>query len=184
MKTTGVIRRIDELGRIVIPKEIRRNLGIRDGENMEIFTDDVSIILKKHSRIISSMDIINKIGDLTKNIMNYEIMVTDREKVIYAEGTSLSPCKDELLSQDLKNLIDARESINENEEQLINFENSKINGYFSINPIISSNDSIGLVIIYSSSKLSNAEINYSKLLAKLIGEKIDITWLNNFFMIK
>ena len=175
MKTTGVIRRIDELGRIVIPKEIRRNLGIRDGENMEIFTDEVSIILKKHSRIISSLDIINKIGDLTKNIMNYEIIVTDREKVIYAEGNSLIPCNNKLLSQDLKELIDARESINGNDEQAVDFENSKISGYFSINPIISSNDSIGLVIIYSSSKLSSAEINYSKLLAKLIGEKIDIT---------
>ena len=47
MKSTGVIRRIDELGRIVIPKEIRRTLGIRDGENVEIYTENDSIILKK-----------------------------------------------------------------------------------------------------------------------------------------
>lgn len=46
LKSTGVVRRIDDLGRIVIPKEIRRNLGIRDGENVEIFTESDSIILK------------------------------------------------------------------------------------------------------------------------------------------
>ena len=51
LKSTGVIRRIDELGRIVIPKEIRRNLGIRDGENVEIFTESDSIILKKYNII-------------------------------------------------------------------------------------------------------------------------------------
>ena len=49
MKATGVTRKIDELGRVVIPKEIRRNLGIRDGESLEIFINEDSIILKKHS---------------------------------------------------------------------------------------------------------------------------------------
>ena len=51
MKTTGVIRRIDELGRIVIPKEIRKNLRIKDGENIEIFIEGENIILKKHSML-------------------------------------------------------------------------------------------------------------------------------------
>lgn len=57
MKSTGVVRRIDELGRIVIPKEIRRNLGIRDGENMEIFTESDNIILKKYCRMTSNSDL-------------------------------------------------------------------------------------------------------------------------------
>ena len=51
MKATGVIRRIDELGRIVIPKEIRRNLGIRDGESIEIYIENDNIILKKYYRM-------------------------------------------------------------------------------------------------------------------------------------
>ena len=53
MKTTGVIRRIDDLGRIVIPKEIRKNLRIKSGESVEIFVDGDSIILKKFSQIES-----------------------------------------------------------------------------------------------------------------------------------
>ena len=49
MKSTGIVRRIDELGRIVIPKEIRNNLRLRSGENIEIYTDNDSIIMKKFS---------------------------------------------------------------------------------------------------------------------------------------
>ena len=53
MKTTGIIRRIDELGRIVIPKEIRKNLRIKNGESLEIYLENDSIILKKYSQIES-----------------------------------------------------------------------------------------------------------------------------------
>ena len=53
MKTTGVIRRIDELGRIVIPKEIRKSLRIKNGESLEVYLDGDSIILKKFSQIES-----------------------------------------------------------------------------------------------------------------------------------
>ena len=49
---TGVTRKIDELGRIVIPKEIRKNLGIREGESLEIFTSEDSIILKKYFLLV------------------------------------------------------------------------------------------------------------------------------------
>ena len=174
MKTTGVIRRIDELGRIVIPKEIRRNLGIRDGENIEIFIDDNSIILKKHSRLANTYDIINKIGVLTQDIMNYNIIITDREKVILSYGSVVENLKDKVISQRLIDLIDLRETLSDNQEITIEFEDNKLLGYFSIFPIISSTDSLGLIIIYSKNKLSNDEIKYSKLFAKLIGEKIDI----------
>lgn len=174
MKTTGVIRRIDELGRIVIPKEIRRNLGIRDGENIEIFTDENSIILKKHSRLTSASEIIEKVGDLTSNVMEYSVIVTDREKVVLALGEEVSELNNKVISKQLINLIDQRESNFENLEITLEFADIKIKGYFAITPIISSNDSIGLIIIYNKNKLNDNEIKYSKLFAKLVGEKIDI----------
>ena len=176
MKTTGVIRRIDELGRIVIPKEIRRNLGIRDGENIEIFTDESSIILKKHSRLTNIDELIFKLGDLTNDIMNYSIIVTDREKVILALGDNIKSLFNKKIPKILINLIDQREAINDNQELTIEFETEQLSGFAAINPIISSNDSIGLVIIYNRNKLSESEIKYSKLFAKLVGEKVDIAW--------
>ena len=95
MKSTGVVRRIDELGRIVIPKEIRRNLGIRDGENIEIFTENDSIILKKYYRMSTSSDLASNLCELVYNNFNYKSMITDREKIIACAGFSadIKKCK-------------------------------------------------------------------------------------------
>ena len=84
MKSTGITRKIDELGRIVIPKEIRRNLGIRDGESLEIFTDEDSIILKKHSQMERFEDLGAKLGEIINTIFKVDVIITDREKVIVA----------------------------------------------------------------------------------------------------
>jgi len=176
VKTTGVIRRIDELGRIVIPKEIRKNLRIRDGENIEILTDENSIILKKYSRIANYLDVVEKIGDLTSSIMNYSVIATDREKVVFVSGIENKDLLGKLVSKDLISLIDQREILNNELETKMFFEKIELCGYFAITPIISSNDSLGLIIIYNKNKLSNAEIQFSKLFAKLVAEKIDISW--------
>ena len=174
MKSTGVIRRIDELGRIVIPKEIRRNLQIRDGETLEIFIENDSIILRKHSIVATAFDMINKLGSLTNDIMNYSLIITDREKIIYISDKNLEIIKGKNISAKLINYIDGRECYNSKEEITLSFDELDLKGYFSISPIISSNDSIGLIILYSKEKMNIEEEKYSKLLAKLIGEKTDI----------
>ncbi len=170
MKSTGVIRRIDELGRIVIPKEIRRNLGIRDGENVEIFTDSDSIILKKYYRMSTSTDLANSLCELINSEFNYKIMITDREKVISESGF-----KEELINKSLPqefiNIIEEREVLEGN--KTIVFENIEISGNFVFIPIISLNDSIGLVILYSEENLTN-EASIGKLVASIFSKKLDI----------
>lgn len=168
MKSTGVIRRIDELGRIVIPKEIRRNLGIRDGENVEIFTDNESIILKKYCRMTTNIDLANNLCDIINNVFNYNIIITDREKVIASRG--YPNIIDKKLSQEYLNIIERRE-ITEKESLLI--EDNNIEEKFVLVPIISLNDSIGLVII---SKENNTEdaTNIGKLISNIFSRKLDI----------
>ena len=70
MKATGVVRRIDELGRIVIPKEIRKNFRIKEGENVEIYIDDNNIILKKYSELKNLSDISSNIIDSVFSVIN------------------------------------------------------------------------------------------------------------------
>ena len=82
LKSTGVIRRIDELGRIVIPKEIRRHLGIRDGESLEIFTEENQIILKKYSKVLEYADLSNKLCEIISSVMNFSMIITDRDKIV------------------------------------------------------------------------------------------------------
>ena len=171
MKSTGVIRRIDELGRIVIPKEIRRNLNIRDGESLEIFTESDSIILKKHLRMTSSNDLANFLCDLIYSDFNYKILITDREKIISVGGLSQELISAKL-SGEYQEIIENREIIEKNDYTL-NLNKTSLTGNFIFIPIISLNDSIGLIIMYNQEKLTN-ELSIGKLVSSLFAHKLDI----------
>ena len=82
MKTTGLIRRIDELGRVVIPKEIRRSLRLKDGEEVEISLGAEELILKKYSRLSALQQICDNCADSLYKVLGAEVIVTDTYKVI------------------------------------------------------------------------------------------------------
>ena len=107
MKEIGVVRKIDELGRVVIPKEMRRSLGIRDGESLEIFVDNQSICLKKTSLLLSLENIATTIIQYAYDTMGLSILVMDRDKVV----ASLVPdYLNVLYNQTLNRLLEERES--------------------------------------------------------------------------
>ena len=88
MKSTGVVRRIDDLGRIVIPKEIRRSLRIREGDSLEIYSEgSEGITLRKYSQVENIESFINQYVDAIYSTSRKEIIVTDREKIIAAAGS-------------------------------------------------------------------------------------------------
>lgn len=170
MKSTGITRKIDELGRVVIPKEIRRNLGIRDGESLEIFTDEDSIILKKHSQIEKYEEMGSKLCELINSVFKVNVIVTDREKVVAASENKEIMGK--MLNKDLIYLIDNREELMEKQMQNINFDNINIQGYFTIVPIIASIDSLGLVLIVANDDKDYGDL--ARLMSKILSEKINI----------
>lgn len=171
MKSTGVVRRIDELGRIVIPKEIRRNLGIRDGENVEIFTEYDSIILKKYNRLIGTGYLASTLCDIVYNDLGYKIIITDRERIIAESGINKDLINKNIL-KDEETIIENRETITK-ENTTLKIDNIELTGNFVFVPIISLNDSIGLVIIYNETKLTN-ELSVGKLIASIFSKKLDI----------
>ncbi len=167
MTKSGITRRIDELGRIVVPKEIRNNLGIRDGEPLEIYIENNSIIIKKYSQVENIKDISKIICDIISDICKVDILITDREKVI-VNSNNLNMINIEL-DKFLKSLIDNRETyISNGEDNYLN-----IKKYFTIVPIITSTDCSGLVIILSKSK-NEENLTYAKLAQKLIVQKLDV----------
>ena len=88
MKATGIVRRIDDLGRVVIPKEIRRTLRLREGTPLEIFTDrEGEIILKKYSPIGEIENFAKAYAEAMSQIAGHRVLVTDREKVIAVAGS-------------------------------------------------------------------------------------------------
>lgn len=168
MKQTGVTRKIDELGRIVIPKEIRKNLGIRDGESLEIYTSDDSIILKKYYEVKKLEDVCDKLCEMIKNIYDVNILITDREKVV---SSSISNYKDKLLDEDLIELIDERELLISDKLLTKKIGNDEVIGYYTVVPIVASSDSLGLVIIVDEVKTYE---RLAKLVAKIVVDKVDI----------
>jgi len=168
LKQTGVTRKIDELGRIVIPKEIRKNLGIRDGESLEIYTSDDSIILKKYYEVKKLEDVCDKLCEMIKNIYDVNILITDREKIV---SSSISNYKDKLLDKDLIELIDERELLISDKLLTKKLGNDEVIGYYTVVPIVASSDSLGLVIIVDEVKTYE---RLAKLVAKIVVDKVDI----------
>lgn len=174
MKTTGVIRRIDELGRIVIPKEIRKNLRIKDGENIEIFIEGENIILKKHS-------ILNKIKEDSKNIVevvNYflkkNVIVTDRDKVVAVSGNIKKQYSDQQISGYLNECIEDRKQILEENIKKVSFiEEQEEQSSYCIVPVISDGDVDGLVIITSKENVDESDLQICQIVAKILSKSLE-----------
>ncbi len=170
MKETGIIRKIDELGRIVLPKEIRRTLGIKDGEDLEIFVDHQGIYLQKHSRLLLYDDLVKELCELASSEMNFNIMITDREKVI---ASSMPEFLEVPFNYQLSNLLETREEYESPKEENI-WEHIDRQGYYYVTPIIISSEVIGFVILFQDQSFLSYMKNFAKFLTKIIGNKIDI----------
>ena len=153
MKTTGVVRRIDDLGRIVIPKEIRRTLRIRDGESLEIYVDKEMVALKKYSPMDDLEDISKSFVDAIYQSVKQNVIVTDRDTIIAVAGSLKKKYLGKTIGSYLEKAIEEREYIVEKEIRSIELMDGEIEeGSYVISPILANGDSIGLVIILSNDK--------------------------------
>lgn len=149
MKATGIIRRIDELGRIVIPKEIRKKLKINEGENIEIYIDEEEkIILKKYSNIKSIKDFVQTFIESIYTSYKYNIIITDTDKVIAAVGNDKKNVINKEISDYLIKCIKERKSISDKNLLKIT-EEIQIECYYNIGLINVNGDINGLIIFYS-----------------------------------
>jgi len=150
MKSTGVIRRVDELGRIVIPKEIRNNMRIKSGEGLEIFTDEDMLILKKFSPIESLEVLAQKYVDAIYKTIKHNIIVTDMSKVIALAGSLKKKYMNEEISDFVERSIERRDNFVERQKKNFKIiENSEEFGYYSFCSIVVNGDCLGSVIIVS-----------------------------------
>ena len=109
MKATGIVRRIDDLGRVVIPKEIRRTLRIREGDPLEIFTDrEGEIILKKYSPIGELGTFAKEYADSLGQVAGMMVCICDRDAVIAAAGGAKKDLLEKNISPHLEQLMEQR----------------------------------------------------------------------------
>ncbi len=138
MRTTGIVRKIDELGRIVLPKELRKNLNIHTGDDFQILVEEEKIILERYSRLINIETDIIKIINIFKNVYNYNIFIVYNNKFI----NSKENVPDEIIEIIHQRKIYKNEKITE-----VNLNGEKTTGKIIINPIVIDSDLLGAIII-------------------------------------
>ena len=112
MKATGIVRRIDDLGRVVIPKEIRRTLRVREGTPLEIFTDrEGEIILKKYSPMVELTAFATQYAEAMAQSTGMLVCITDRDQVIAVSGGPKRDMLQKMISKQLEQVIHERETV-------------------------------------------------------------------------
>lgn len=154
MKATGIVRKIDDLGRIVIPKEIRRTMRLSEGTPLEIFTDrEGGVILKKYSPMADLGNFARQYAESLASSLNRKAAVCDRDQFIAAAGGGKKDLLGKPISRELEELIVNRETSGRpgKGDPMIPLTEGDDGGYSAqiIYPILAEGDSAGAVILYS-----------------------------------
>ena len=162
MKATGIVRRIDDLGRVVIPKEIRRTMRIREGDPLEIFTDrDGEGIFKKYSPIGELCDFAAQICDSLHRSTDAVAAVCDRDSIIAVSGASKRDFIDKRVSPALERVMESRGSMR--------YDVSVAS------PILSEGDILGCVIFVSQNASAGSDIEFklAQTVASFLGKQME-----------
>ena len=184
MKATGVVRRIDDLGRVVIPKEIRKTLRIKEGDPLEIFTDkEGEVILKKYSPIGELTEFATVYAEKLAKTTGHIACITDKDTVIAVSGGSKKEFLEQDLSEELERIMEDKEKYTSKENNdlavPITKNDNKERRYHSqiVYPIISDGDVIGSVILLSkdsATKMSEIEQKVAQSAASFLGSQMEI----------
>ena len=179
MKATGIVRRIDDLARVVIPKEIRRTLRIREGDPLEIYTDtDGEVIFKKYSPVGEMSQFASEYADVLARISSLPTLISDRDHIVAAAGVSKKEFMERRITPTLEDIMEERRSFvtsRENKNYLypiVGIERIAVIVY----PIIASGDVTGSVIMLSNNSNSfptDTEIKLAQTAAAFLGKQME-----------
>lgn len=181
MKATGIVRRIDDLGRVVVPKEIRRTLRIREGDPLEIFTDrQGEIILKKYSPIGELSEFAVQYAESLSQTTGSLVCITDRDHVVAAAGNGRRELDGKPISSQMEDIIENREDlvVNRKDADLIRVTSDDAGDFQSqaIATIICEGDAIGAVVISDkkeNSSMGDAERILAQTAAGFLGRQME-----------
>ncbi len=182
MKATGIVRRIDELGRVVIPKEIRRTMRIRQGDPLEIFTDrDGEVILKKYSPIGELSEFANEYAEALYKILGHTTLICDRDSVVAVFGPGKKDYADKSVSPQLEAAMQRRMAFvlsdGETPVAIVREEDMSRNNHAQlICPIISEGEAAGAVVLLSSQTnvlFTDAELKVAQVAAGFLGKQME-----------
>ena len=182
MKATGIVRRIDDLGRVVIPKEIRRTLRIREGDPLEIFTDrEGGVILKKYSPIGELSEFSREYAESLQQTIGNIIIVCDKDNIISVSGATKKEYVDKKVSSELEKIMEDRKAIilGEGSGKVIALYDDETESKYSAQvmaPIITEGDAIGAVLIVATEtgiKFGDLELKLAETAASFLGKQME-----------
>lgn len=179
MKATGIVRRIDDLGRVVIPKEIRRTMRIREGDPLEIYTsNDGEVIFKKYSPINELSGGAIQVAEVIYKLGGAPVVVFDRDHVVAVAGVQKKEFNERRVSQTLEDLLENRKSYlcsSKNDQKIQPVEG--INRHaVAIFPIISTGDVTGAVAFLandSDSVVTDNQAILAQTAAMFLGKQVE-----------
>lgn len=147
MKATGIVRRIDDLGRVVIPKEIRRTMRIREGDPLEIYTsNDGEVIFKKYSAINEMSENASQVSEIMLKLAGCPVVIFDKDHVVASSGVSKKEFSERRVSPALEDIIESRRNYFKTEDNSGVMPVEGIDKYaLACAPIISAGDVTGAV---------------------------------------
>ncbi len=181
MKATGIVRRVDELGRIVVPKEIRRTLRIKEGTPLEIYTDDSgSVVLKKYSAVNELGSFATECVESLYETIERPVILTDKDEIIAVVGMSKKEYLKKGISLDLEKAIEERKTSLNNKSDgssLIKLKKEDSSTYVGqiIVPIVSGGDGQGAIVLVNTDtefSFSLNDVKVAKALANFLSKQI------------
>lgn len=177
MKATGIVRRIDDLGRVVIPKEIRRTMRIREGDPLEIFTTgEGEVIFKKYSPIGELSEFAGDYVEVLSRTTGRVVCVTDKDSVIAVAGAPRRDFMDKPVSGGMERVMDSRSTYTENGDVMNIIEGESAYTVGIAVPIITEGDTVGSVAILHDEKagpIGEVETKLVGVAAGFIGKQME-----------
>lgn len=180
MKATGIVRRIDDLGRVVIPKEIRRTLRIREGDPLEIYTDhEGGIILKKYSPIGELSTFAREYADSLSKSAGHITCIVDKDHIIAVSGGGKKELLEKHISDDLEKVMKKRNMhiARRNDSSFVPItedDDEKIYNNELISPIISDGDVLGAVVLLSDkAEMGEVEGKLAETASAFLGKQME-----------
>ena len=176
MKATGIVRRIDDLGRIVVPKEIRRTIRIREGDPLEIFTgSDGEVILKKYSPINDLSEFALEYVESIFETYGTPTLLSDRDEIIAVAGISKKEYVGRRISAACEDLLNERKVISEkleNSLELVPGQYEQVKSYV-VAPILLNGDLIGAIYLLSKDEvMTDIELKGAEVAAKFLAKQM------------
>lgn len=171
---SGIVRKIDELGRIVIPKELRKTLNIKNNDDIEItILEDNKILLQKYYRLKSLEEILINYSSILFKYLSAEFLITDKEKILITSKKFKDTC-DMKIGLPIMDMIDSRKQILENKVKNIRINNTlEINNFFYFCPIVINTDILGSIIILSDKVINEKDILVVDIVLHLLKAKLE-----------